>query len=202
MRSKIKILLILVFSLAILYTIYSIYDTYALLETNISVVNDLNTAKWNINVNNTSLSGESTNFSVDKIKVDENTYTKDNKLAPGTTGYFDIEIDPTDTDVSIRYDISFDFTSLSNSINVLSIQETTGANLIKTNLNTYTNVLTLSEIKEGKKNNVRVNVVWNNIEENNEEDSQLGSIYNNKLDIPVTLTVTQYLGEEITEFEG
>ena len=42
-------------------------------------------------------------------------------------------------------------------------------NLIKTNLNTYTNVLTLSEIKEGKKNNIRVNIVWNNIEENNTE---------------------------------
>ena len=145
MKSKIKILLILVFSLSILYTIYSIYDTYALLETNISVVNDFNTAKWNININNTALSGESTTFSVDNIQVDENTYNKDNKLAPGTTGYFDIEIDPTDTDVSIRYDIDFDFTALSNSISVLSIQETTGADLIKTNLNTYTNVLTLNE---------------------------------------------------------
>ena len=57
------------------------------------------------------------------------------------------------------------------------------------------------EIKENKKNNIRVNVVWNNIEENSVEDSKIGLIYNNKLDIPVTVTVTQYLGEEIKEYE-
>lgn len=202
MRNKIKVFFVLLFSLAILYTIYSIYDTYALLETNVSVVNDFNTAKWNININNTTLSGEPTTFLVDKIEVVETDYNKENKLAPGTTGYFDIEIDPTDTDVSIRYDISFDFSSLSDSIDVLSIQETMGGNLVKTAASTYTNVLTLTEIKEGKKNNIRVNIIWNNIEANNEQDSQLGLVYDNKIDIPVTITVTQYLGEEIIEFEG
>ena len=46
------------------------------------------------------------------------------------------------------------------------------------------------------------NIIWNNIEANNEQDSQLGLVYDNKIDIPVTITVTQYLGEEIIEFEG
>ena len=101
-----KIFLILVFSLATLYTVYNIYDTYALLETDEIVSNDIKTAKWNIKINDTLL-GNTTSFVVDGIKIEENDYTKENKLAPGTSGYFDILIDPTDTDVSIKYAISF-----------------------------------------------------------------------------------------------
>ena len=75
-----------------------------------------------------------------------------------------------------------------------------GDTLIKTGENTYTNVLTLNDIKTGIKNNIRVNFSWNNIETNNIEDSKLGLIYNNKIEIPVEIEVLQYLGEEIKEY--
>lgn len=194
-----KIFLILVFSLATLYTVYNIYDTYALLETDEIVSNDIKTAKWNIKINDTLL-GNTTSFVVDGIKIEENDYTKENKLAPGTSGYFDILIDPTDTDVSIKYAISFDFSNVPEGIDVLGVSETSGDTLIKTGENTYTNVLTLNDIKTGIKNNIRVNFSWNNIETNNIEDSKLGLIYNNKIEIPVEIEVLQYLGEEIKEY--
>ncbi len=194
-----KIFLILIMSLAVLFTVYNIYDTYALLETDEIVSNDIKTAKWNIKINDTLL-GSTTSFVVDGIKIEENDYTKENKLAPGTSGYFDISIDPTDTDVSIKYDISFDFSNVPLGIDVLGVSETSGDTLIKTGENTYTNVLTLENIKKGTKNNIRVNFSWNNLEENNIEDSNLGLIYNNKIEIPVNIEVLQYLGEEIKEY--
>lgn len=194
-----KIFLILIMSLAVLFTVYNIYDTYALLETDEIVSNDINTAKWNIKINDTLL-GDTTSFVVDGIKIDENDYTKENKLAPGLTGYFDILIDPTDTDVSIKYTISFDFSNVPEGIDVLGVAETSGDTLIETDKNTYTNVLTLDDIKKGIKNNIRVNFSWNNLEDNNIEDSKLGLIYNNKIEIPVKIEVLQYLGEEIKEY--
>lgn len=201
MNSKVKLLLSCLFLVVLVYTVYNIYETYALLETDEIVTNDFNTANWNILINDTLLSGEETSFKIDKIKIDENSFVKENKLAPGTSGYFDILIDPSSTDVSIKYDINFDFSKVPPGIDIVSIKETSGSSLIKTGESTYTNVITLKEIKENKKNNIRVNVTWNNIEDNNLEDSKLGLIYDNKLDIPVTITVTQYLGEEIREYE-
>ena len=194
-----KIFLILIMSLAVLFTVYNIYDTYALLETDEIVSNDINTAKWNIKINDTLL-GDTTSFVVDGIKIDVNDYTKENKLAPGLTGYFDILIDPTDTDVSIKYTISFDFSNVPLGIDVLGVAETSGDTLIETDKNTYTNVLTLDDIKKGIKNNIRVNFSWNNLEDKNIEDSKLGLIYNNKIEIPVKIEVLQYLGEEIKEY--
>ena len=35
---------------------------------------------------------------------------------------------------------------------------------------------------------------------NDQEDSKLGIVPNNKLDIPIILQATQYLGEEIVEY--
>ena len=40
-------------------------------------------------------------------------------------------------------------------------------------------------------------VEWIDDENNNEEDTKLGSTYDSKLSIPVKVHVSQYLGEEI-----
>ena len=45
---------------------------------------------------------------INNFQIDENTTVKNGRIAPGTTGYFDIEIDPTLVDVSFDYEITFD----------------------------------------------------------------------------------------------
>ena len=187
--------------MSFVYTIYIARDTYALLESNVVVDTNIKTAKWNIKINGSSLDKEQTSFVVDKIQVLESGYVKDNKLAPGVSGYFDILIDPSETDVSVRYDISFDFSKLPDGIEIETIEETLGSILVKTDVNTYTGVLTVKEIKELKKNNIRVNIKWSNIETSNTADSLLGLVYNNQIKIPVMITVTQYLGEKIEEYK-
>lgn len=67
-------------------------------------------AKFTIKVNETTVEQNNT-F---ELKLSPTTNTTDNKISPDSTGYFDIEIDPTGTEVSLEYHISFDLTSIQN----------------------------------------------------------------------------------------
>lgn len=67
-------------------------------------------AKFTIKVNETTVE-QSNTFG---LKLSPTTNTADNKISPDSTGYFDIEIDPTGTEVSLEYHISFDLTSIQN----------------------------------------------------------------------------------------
>lgn len=108
---------------------------------------------------------------------------------------------PTETEVSIRYDITFDFTELNECFEIDSIIETTSGNLIQTDAYTYSNVISVADILDGEINNIRVTVNWNNNEDYNDIDSMLGRDINSKISIPVSVKVSQYLGEELEEYE-
>ena len=71
-----------------------------------------NTAKVQIKVNNLAVSDLEelkNNFALANINWNNNSHVKSGKAAPGSVGDFHIIIDPNDTDVSFRYDITFDF---------------------------------------------------------------------------------------------
>lgn len=180
-------------------TVFIILDTYGLFESKTSLNVQSNVGKWVILVNDTDItSGANTKFFVDEIIWNPSDNVKSGKLAPGVSGYFDIVIDPTVTDVSVRYDINFDFSEFENTnIVVTSIEEINNKTIVKTGTNKYTGVIPLSEIKNGVTNTIRVNVKWDNNEDNNEYDSSLGAVPNNVKNIPVFINVSQYLGETI-----
>lgn len=183
----------------LIITVFIILKTYGLFETKTELNVQSEVGKWVILVNNTDITQqENTKFSVDKIIWDQNDEVKEGKIAPGASGYFDIVIDPTDTDVSVRYDIGFDFSEFENTnITITSIQEINDKKIVKTGNNKYTGIITLDEISAGTTNTIRVNIAWENNEENNEHDSNLSSVPNTILNIPVTINVSQYLGETI-----
>ena len=65
-------------------------------------------AKWQILVNNEDItSNTSTSFDLTPI-INENAHVKSNKIAPSSSGYFDIDIDPSNVDVSFNYNITLD----------------------------------------------------------------------------------------------
>ena len=122
------------------------------------------------------------------------------KLHQDLHGSFDIEINVNDTDVSVRYDITLNKENLTNkNLKIKSVQETKGSNtLVQTGENTYTAVIPLTEIQKGNTTNrITIEVEWDDDGTNDEQDTQLGSIYNSKLEIPITIHVSQYLGEQI-----
>lgn len=194
-------LLIILTIILMFVTVYVIKDTYALFESNKIVNTNTNIAKWNVMINGKNINNEQ-RFIIDSINILEKGNVKNGKMAPGTEGYFDIVIEPNDTDTSIIYNVTFDFTKVNGSFKINKIEEITSGNLIMTGESTYSKVITLDEIKRGVTNTIRVYIKWDNIEENNEEDSQIGLTKNNFINIPVIVEVTQYLGEEILEYQN
>lgn len=101
--------------------------------------------------------------------------------------------------MSVKYEISLSEEGLKNSsLKIKSISETEYNNeLIRTEKNTYTAIIPVEKIKQNVSNSIKIEVEWENQEENNEEDTKAGSIYQSVLEIPISVRVSQYLGEEI-----
>jgi hypothetical protein len=181
--------------------LFKFSTSFALLESKAVHVVSSDVATWSIIINNTDISNSSTSFVIDQINWDSSDNVKEGKVAPGIGGYFDIIIDPSNTDVSIMYNLIFDFSSLENTdIEVESISEISNNEIVRTGQNTYTGIINLSDINNGITNDIRVNLKWNNNEENNEYDYELGKNANTILEIPVSVEVFQYTGEDIIEY--
>ncbi len=196
-----KKFLMVITPLFFLITIYLIVDTYSLFESNHLTTTNISLGKWQILINGTEVDPVSSNFTIDAINWDENTFVKEGKVAPGMSGYFDIEINANTTDVSVRYDITFDFSNLNqDQISIESITEINDYTLTKTGENTYTGVILLEDIQDSEVHTIRVVIAWDNDEDNNDIDSALGSVFDNTIEIPITVDVEQYFGELIEEY--
>ena len=196
MKNKI---IYIVCAIMIFISIYEIKNTYGLFESKKEIDIDKSVAKWNIYINDNNLNTTET-FTIDNFTFQETDTVAKDKIAPGILGWFDILIDARDTQVSIIYEITFDFTSLPSNITVEKIEEINGREIIKTGPNTYSNYITLEDKNNNLKDTIRVHIKWNNDEENNENDTNIGIIKNNSIKIPVSITVSQYLNDTIEPY--
>ena len=65
-------------------------------------------SKWQILVNTVDITSETSSTVEFTPVIDENANVADGVVAPGSTGYYDIEIDPTNVEVSFDYTITVD----------------------------------------------------------------------------------------------
>lgn len=65
-------------------------------------------AQWQILVNDSDITNNSSSSIVSRPIINENKYVESNKIAPASSGYFDISIDPSNVDVSFNYSITLD----------------------------------------------------------------------------------------------
>jgi len=202
MKKVLKILILVM----LIFTILKISDTYAKYLT-IATTDQLSQdiADWVIKVNEMdiySAEGESVELEIDKFSNFTNNYASPDKIAPFSEGYTDIVIDPTGTEVAVRYDMQVEVSGTSG-LDIQARLETISEEdvLVKTGENTYTGIISLTDIQEGKKANIRAYILWMNDEAKNEADTALATTgQREKLDISLNVTVSQYLGEEITEY--
>lgn len=155
-------------------------------------------ASFVIKINNTDIDGSNKTFTIDSLTVSNDSNTRPGVLAPGTVGYFDIVLDPTKVDVAIRYDISMDFSVIPNdNIQVLGIEnQTSTSSLIRTGETTYTGIINKANVINNQINTIRTSITW--IESDNEEDDyELSGL---QISIPVSVKITQYLGESIEAY--
>ena len=90
--------LIILFVISLTITLYVIRDSFALFENEKEFIINSDIGKWDILVNEESIN-ETTEFSVSNIHVSGDSNVRANYFAPGTSGYFDIVIDPGDTNL-------------------------------------------------------------------------------------------------------
>ena len=152
-RYNIIYLLILILFIAI-PTTFSRYTITAEGETSVSIAN------WQIAINGVNLSHTTTlNNKIDLIY--------DNKqngiILPGETGYFDIVIDPTGTEVSIEYEITIDLSNMPQNMILTGYTLNAGEMTNVPNNNTFTNEIHLSnqsKLDESNKQTYRVYWQW------------------------------------------
>lgn len=65
-------------------------------------------AQWQILVNNEDITNNSSSTVILTPIIDGNKNIKNHKIAPSSTGYFDISIDPSNVDVSFNYSVTLD----------------------------------------------------------------------------------------------
>lgn len=205
-NKKIKTIIILIIFIILLIAIliYAIGNVYGLFESNSKGVVKVGTGNWSVTLNNEDISsGTEKTFNIDSVNIEGSKYVKEGKIAPGMNGYFDINIKAS-ADVAVRYDITFDTSKIDNqSINITSIKAITNEEtLTKTGDNTYTKVCTLEEAKAGIESTIQAVVEWQNNEDYNEKDTYIGQTVDYKINIPVKVEVTQYLGEEIIAIDS
>lgn len=180
--------------------IYKAIDIYAVFYSELEAKVKLENGVWNITINGADIvKGANAEFVIDQITTTENSHVKPGKLAPGLSGNFEISINPQDTNVSVRYDITLNQEELGESnLKIKSINEIAqNYELIKTAENTYTGVISLNEINNGVNHKIKIEVEWVDEEESDYADTTLGTNSTHKLQIPMTVHAIQYLGEEI-----
>ena len=102
MLKKFKVL-ILIASLAITLSLMS--NTYSRYVASSGGNVEIEFAKWQLLVNNTDITTNTTSNISFEPTIEENINVAKDKVAPSSIGYFDVEIDPTNVDVSFNYTI-------------------------------------------------------------------------------------------------
>lgn len=190
--------LIILFVMSLAITLYEISDSFGLFESEKEIIVNSDIGRWDISVNDQSIN-QTTEFSVTNIHVSGDLNVRSDYFAPGTTGFFDIVIDPGDTDVSIYYEIVCRTDRIQNPQISLTRIENVGKqnpNLTIVAPFTHAGVISLSEIANHTPTRIRFHVAWTNSENNNVIDSLYGSS-SATFDIPMEITFRQYTGEAI-----
>ena len=105
MKKVLKILTLVM----LIITIIKIGDTYSRYYTSANTSNlSKDIGEWIIKVNEMDIyseDGDTVEFTLENFGNFTNPNTDPTKISPGNKGYTDIVIDPTGTDVAVRYDI-------------------------------------------------------------------------------------------------
>lgn len=221
-----KKLLTILLLIMLIISLFRISSMYALYKEKIQGEYSTLLGAWTIKVNETDItsSGQVETFTISENQLGyvDSEYIQAGKIAPEGQAYFDIVIDPTNTDVSIMYTIdvsknaksSTDATvELTDAIELINGENYFGQgtdgqtnkvvnDTVVRNENSYTSIIPIDKINGNYKNYIRLYLKWSNvvkdeIEINNSADSALGEKENQKLTIPIEINLKQYMGEVI-----
>lgn len=107
MRLNKKLIVLLAF-VSLFLCVITVQDTYAKYTSQANGTTDISIARWRILLNNFDVRDSLTSTSLITPVLNNNANIANGVIAPTATGYFDIVIDSTATDVSFTYTITVD----------------------------------------------------------------------------------------------
>lgn len=210
MKNKIRILISLIAIILLVLIIRSTYSKYVN-----QAVGSLMTrvGEWVIRVNgqDITLTDAPANIVIDSDDFVWNwtdvQHVKKPKVAPGMIGSFELEIDPTDTQVSFEYDISIKNPviqipgqdDLEIKLAIKDIVETHGRTIEIKEVDgnqVIHRIKPLGEIEKAATavDTIRVTVEWLDDGTNDEADRIAGSVPDNVIEMPILIHAIQYTG--------
>ena len=170
--------------------------TYTSYESNVDATTSSTIANWNIKINNKTLTKTDTNPIASDDITWTNTHANNSKVAPNSSGIYNIEIDPTTTNVAIKYELEV----IDKSVDATKILTLTSINsdLIKTGIDTYTGIITLNDINNKIKKTITLNLKWLSDDNN---DSNVEATSSTDF-LELEFCAYQYRGEQIVEYGG
>lgn len=191
MRKRIFIVLIIVscFSLCIFTN-----KTYTSYESAVDNEVAVDVADWKIEIDGQDITKTTRDISLNNIEW-ENTHASSTTAAPGSKGIIKIKIDPTSTQVAIKYNITY----IDHNLDPECILTVTNIYLEEEELekisdNTYSGLITMDQIKEGTIKTLVIHVEWVNDENNNESDTQIGLKEKDPNYLKLEFDASQYTG--------
>ncbi len=154
----------------------------------------LNVAKWVIKVNNQDIT--SSNIFNDSIKLVSNSENvNSNKIAPLSSGYFDITIDLSGTDVGISYSIDLSNSKLPSDLVINSykkIEDGVESDLATFSDNKVSGTKKLNSNMFTSKDIITYRFYWNYIDNSNEEQTSL-ALSDYSFNVNAVVTVNQII---------
>ena len=212
-----KIILVLLIVTILFLIIRSTYSKYV---TNDVKHADFNISNWHILINNLDIHNEEQikKFSETlKLNYVKNENVAENVIVPGSSGYFDITIESTGTEIPFKYDVSIDNTksefqdfkilsySISNDIDLTSPDADKILYDSKEDINPEESSVTgiiepANNVTDKNINNIRFYVKWYDVDSNIENYNEIENkdISDNYGDVKVSKQITE--GKEKAEF--
>lgn len=195
MNNRKKFLLLLIFVFICFLLFYIILQVYAKYITSTDGSTSLTIANWNIIVNDLSIKNN-TDFSNSIVPVfPGNEHIASNIIAPSSEGYFDLNLDFSNVDVSFKYEIT-----ASADVNS-SVQDlvSTGYSIDdgeKINFETYNTPIseTIPLSSDVKTKKIRVYILWNDDEASQtmtNSDDTISTLSENPALFHVNISFTQ-----------
>jgi len=211
-----KKILTILFLIMLIISFFQITSMYALYKERLQGEYNTLLGAWKIKINEKDVTTTEqvetfTISATDQLGYVKSSYIQAGKIAPEGQAFFNIEIDPTNTDVSIIYEIEIDETAMSQTNTGIQLENALelvrGENYFgqgddgQTNRtendlaykeddkNIYTSVIPIEKIKQNYKNYVTVYFKWKNVTQTTGEgQNQVVTEPNNTLDTQLGTT--------------
>ena len=185
-NSKPEIALFLLVLIGIIGTI-----AYARSASQATSTMDAQVAPWKVSINSSDIVSTN-NFTLADITWDTNEYVADGYIAPGRVGTLNIEIDPSGSQVAMKYKLEIDKSNITNdSIIISSVTASSGEVTLEED-GSYTGTLSLDEVTSNTKKVLTIQVEWSNPETTTTDTNDTTTGMNaSDISLPVKLTASQ-----------